>query len=30
MPEIEGASTTNIIEKVLHVYGAREDGGGKP
>ncbi len=21
MPEIEGASTTNVIEKVLHVYG---------
>lgn len=29
MPEIEGASTTNIIEKVLHVYGTREHGGGK-
>ena len=29
MPEIEGASTTNIIEKVLQVYGTREHGGGK-
>jgi rfaE bifunctional protein nucleotidyltransferase chain/domain len=23
MPEIEGASTTNVIEKVLHIYGTR-------
>lgn len=30
MPEIEGASTTNIIEKVLHVYGTGEGSGGKP
>jgi D-beta-D-heptose 7-phosphate kinase/D-beta-D-heptose 1-phosphate adenosyltransferase len=27
MPEIEGASTTNIIEKVLQIYGSREDAG---
>jgi len=27
MPEIEGASTTNIIEKVLRVYGPREETG---
>jgi len=27
MPEIEGASTTNIIDKVLRVYGPREETG---